>query len=140
MYCRYCGKQIPDDAIFCSYCGKDLRYNPDNQPVWQTKADRKNDPKYKKMKNDYSKGALACLIWFGALNVIGSLFLFIGMGIALMIYLKNGGNFIIEKISDVFNIMFTLTHEDYYVVVPIMYTIGYIASSVAAILIGKKIV
>ena len=140
MYCRYCGKQIPDDAIFCSYCGKDLRYNPDNQPAWQTKADRKNDPKYKKMKNDYSKGALACLIWFGALNVIGSLFLFIGMGIALMIYLKNGGNFIIEEISDAFNIMFTLTHEDYYVVVPIMYTVGYIASSVAAILIGRKIV
>ncbi|MBO4622986.1 MAG: CPBP family intramembrane metalloprotease [Bacilli bacterium] len=141
MYCRYCGKQIPDDAIFCSYCGKELAYNPGNKDsVAEVKNDKKNDPKYKKMKSDYSKGALACLIWFGALNVIGTLFLSIGMAIVLMIYLKNGGNFIIEEISDAFNIMFTLTHEDYYVVVPIMYTVGYIASSVAAILIGRKIV
>ena len=141
MYCRYCGKQIPDDAIFCSYCGKELAYNPGNKDsVAEVKNDKKNDPKYKKMKSDYSKGALACLIWFGALNVIGTLFLSIGMAIVLMIYLKNGGNFVIEEISDVINIMFSLTHEDYYVVVPIMYTIGYIASSVAAILIGKKIV
>ncbi len=25
IFCRFCGKQIPADAIFCSYCGKDIR-------------------------------------------------------------------------------------------------------------------
>ena len=22
MYCRYCGKEIDDDAVYCRYCGK----------------------------------------------------------------------------------------------------------------------
>ena len=137
MYCRFCGKEIPEDAKFCSYCGKELAYNPDKKIEAK---DRKNDPKYKKMKSDYSKGALSCLIWFGALNVIGSIFLSIGMGIAIMIYLQNGGEFIINDISDAIDIIFSITREDYYIVVPIMYTLGYVISSVAAIIIGRKIV
>lgn len=24
MYCRYCGKELSDDAVFCQYCGKNL--------------------------------------------------------------------------------------------------------------------
>ena len=24
MFCKFCGKQIPDDSIFCSYCGQKL--------------------------------------------------------------------------------------------------------------------
>lgn len=24
MYCKYCGKNIPDDSIFCNYCGKNI--------------------------------------------------------------------------------------------------------------------
>lgn len=142
MYCRFCGKEIPEDSRFCKYCGKELAYNPDNKtPANDTsKLDKKNDPKYKKMKNDYSKGALSCLIWFGALNVIGSLFLIIGFMIVAVIYIQNGGNFIIDDVTDGIALIRSLVHEDYYVVVPIMYTIGYIVSSVAAIIIGRKIV
>ena len=64
MYCRFCGKEIPEDSRFCKYCGKELAYNPDNKtPANDTsKLDKKNDPKYKKMKNDYSKGALWLLL------------------------------------------------------------------------------
>ncbi|MBO7564846.1 MAG: DEAD/DEAH box helicase family protein [Clostridiales bacterium] len=25
LFCRFCGRQIPADAIFCNYCGKDIR-------------------------------------------------------------------------------------------------------------------
>ena len=66
MYCRYCGKEIAEDSRFCSHCGKELAYNPDNKTSASeaNNADKKNDPKYKKMKSDYSKGALSCLIWF----------------------------------------------------------------------------
>ena len=142
MYCRYCGKEIAEDSRFCSHCGKELAYNPDNKEVntEATKSNKRNDPKYKKMKSDYSKGALSCLIWFGALNVIGSLFLIIGFMIVAVIYIQNGGNFIIDNFSDGIELIRSLVHEDYYVVVPIMYTIGYIVSSVAAIIIGRKIV
>ena len=92
------------------------------------------------MKNDYSKGALACLIWFGALSVIGSLFLMVGLASVVIIYMQSGGVFVIEDISDAIGLIFSLTHEKYYVIVPIMYTLGYIISSVAAIIIGRKIV
>ena len=142
MYCRYCGKEIPEDAKFCSYCGKELAYNPDKKDTVEqpNKFEKKNDPKYKKMKSDYSKGALSCLIWFGALNVIGSLFLIIGYMIVAIIYIQKAGNFVIDDISDGIALIRSLIHEDYYIVVPIMYTIGYIVSSVAAIIIGRKIV
>ncbi|MBO7536627.1 MAG: zinc-ribbon domain-containing protein [Bacilli bacterium] len=140
MYCRFCGKEIAEDSKFCAYCGKELAYNPDNKEIEQIKPDRKNDPKYKKMKSSYSKGALACLIWFGALNVIGSIFLMVGLVIVVIIYMQSGGSFVIEDISDAIGLIFSLTHEKYYVIVPIMYTLGYIISSVAAIIIGRKIV
>ncbi|MBO7086460.1 MAG: CPBP family intramembrane metalloprotease, partial [Bacilli bacterium] len=115
-------------------------YNPDNKEIEQIKPDRKNDPKYKKMKSSYSKGALACLIWFGALNVIGSIFLMVGLVVVVIIYMQSGGSFVIEDFSDAIGLIFSLTHEKYYVIVPIMYTLGYIISSVAAIIIGRKIV
>ena len=76
-YLQYGGDNL---LKICEYCGKELAYNPGNKDsVAEVKNDKKNDPKYKKMKSDYSKGALACLIWFGALNVIGTLFLSIGI-------------------------------------------------------------
>ena len=140
MYCRFCGKEIAEDSKFCAYCGKELAYNPDNKETEQIKPDRKNDPKYKKMKSSYSKGALACLIWFGALNVIGSIFLMVGLVVVVIIYMQSGGSFVIEDFSDAIGLIFSLTHEKYYVIVPIMYTLGYIISSVAAIIIGRKIV
>jgi len=30
MYCKFCGKTIPDDATFCNYCGKSLNGSDEN--------------------------------------------------------------------------------------------------------------
>ena len=32
MYCRFCGKQIPDNAKFCSECGANLAPAPSTAP------------------------------------------------------------------------------------------------------------
>ena len=45
MYCRYCGKEIPEDSRFCKYCGKELAYNPGNKDsVAEVKNDKNNVP------------------------------------------------------------------------------------------------
>ncbi len=31
MFCRYCGKEIDDDAVFCKYCGKSLTNDSGNE-------------------------------------------------------------------------------------------------------------
>lgn len=31
MYCRYCGKQLPEGSAFCTYCGKQLQEKPSQQ-------------------------------------------------------------------------------------------------------------
>lgn len=33
MFCRYCGKDIDDDAIFCNHCGKNQNLNLNNNVV-----------------------------------------------------------------------------------------------------------
>nr|MBO4517654.1 zinc ribbon domain-containing protein [Clostridia bacterium] len=38
MYCKYCGKEINDEAEFCVHCGRSTGYKPAEQqsPVQQT--------------------------------------------------------------------------------------------------------
>ena len=36
MYCRFCGKQIPDQAKFCPECGADLAPAPSAAPPEST--------------------------------------------------------------------------------------------------------
>lgn len=36
MFCRYCGKEIPDTAKFCRYCGKNLEAAEGKQPEKQS--------------------------------------------------------------------------------------------------------
>lgn len=137
MYCRFCGKQIPDDAKFCSYCGKKLEYDPDGV-VKAAKEKNQEDENYKVFKKSYSKGALPALIWFGALNVIGSIFLAFGLLIASLIFLSNGGELDFTFIS-IYYIIYQIMDEAYYVIVPIMYTIGYLIASIFAIILGRRI-
>lgn len=35
MYCRYCGKEIPENSEFCSYCGKNINENIKNKVTKQ---------------------------------------------------------------------------------------------------------
>lgn len=30
MFCKFCGKEIPDDSLFCKYCGKQFEQNTTN--------------------------------------------------------------------------------------------------------------
>ena len=32
MYCKHCGSEMPDDAIFCSHCGTRLIADEPQQP------------------------------------------------------------------------------------------------------------
>ena len=33
MYCRYCGKEIDDDAVYCRYCGKSQQFMADTDNI-----------------------------------------------------------------------------------------------------------
>lgn len=138
MYCRFCGKEISDDAIFCQYCGKKLEYNPDEANKEEIKKEVV-DENYKTFKKNYTKGALPGLIWFGALNVIGSTFLAIGYLIVAMIFIAEG-NDIHFSINDIMGSFSDLFDKNYFIIVPIMYTIGYLIASILAMIIGKRIV
>lgn len=39
MFCRYCGKSIPDTAKFCRFCGKPLQVNDENLSSFADRAD-----------------------------------------------------------------------------------------------------
>lgn len=43
MFCKNCGKSIPDDAVLCPYCGTTLAANPQPQP--NVPQDRKKKKK-----------------------------------------------------------------------------------------------
>ena len=34
MYCKKCGKEIPDDSAFCPYCGNVTNANRTNKKFW----------------------------------------------------------------------------------------------------------
>lgn len=38
MYCKHCGKKIPDDSTFCKYCGKSVEESVDNAASSGTEA------------------------------------------------------------------------------------------------------
>lgn len=139
MFCRFCGKEIKDDSIFCPYCGKKLEYN-DSEVIEEPKKEEKVvDEDLKKFKKDYSLGTLPALIWFGVLNVIGSTFLVIGYVIVCLIYINdidiNSINF-----QNIGAIVDDLASREYFVIVPIMYTIGYIIAGIIAYIVGKRII
>ncbi|MBO4667103.1 MAG: CPBP family intramembrane metalloprotease, partial [Bacilli bacterium] len=141
MYCRFCGKEIPDDAKFCSICGKELAYKPEEETTQEVKEEKKEDPKFKKFKSDYSKGALACILLYIALNSIRTTFLTIGYIIVTVIFMLRGGTVPpFNNIFDLSNIILPMVNESYFIIIPIMHTIGYVVGCIAAIIIASKIV
>ena len=138
MYCRYCGKEINDDAVFCQYCGKRLVGN--DEEIKEEKKKEKVDEKFVKFKKDYSRGSLSGLIWYGAMSVIASVFLAIGYVIVGLIYISQGNDIFINGDLN-FGVLFKqIVEMDYFIIVPICYLIGYAASAILAILISKKLV
>lgn len=53
MFCRYCGKEIPDTAKFCRYCGKNLEAAEGKQTVQQPEKQmvRQSEKQPEKKKN-----------------------------------------------------------------------------------------
>lgn len=41
MYCSYCGKALPDDALLCAYCGKRIAGVPDRKRLVRPRVGRK---------------------------------------------------------------------------------------------------
>ena len=138
MYCRFCGKEIADDANFCSHCGKKLAYDPNAK---ETKKEKVVDENLKAFKKDYTKGFLPGLIWFAALNVIASTCLTIGAIIVLIIYASEG-NAIPEgafSLQEAIALLYEARDKSYYIIIPLFYTIGYLVSSVVAMIVGKRV-
>lgn len=41
MYCNYCGKALPDDALLCAYCGKRVSGTSGRQRLLRPRSGRK---------------------------------------------------------------------------------------------------
>lgn len=63
MFCKYCGKEIEDNAFFCKYCKKSLHYN--EEPA-QQEAAKAPAPAAPPQKNIKAKRAAASplLLWY----------------------------------------------------------------------------
>lgn len=91
MFCRYCGKQIPNDSIFCQHCGKSVDVVMDNSStnvdVKEEKvnalkieiiksSDNKNDEKAKKFVSGFIK-EIALITLFVGIAYAGKVLLYI---------------------------------------------------------------
>lgn len=139
MYCKYCGKEISDDSRFCQYCGKSLTSDATTTSQEEKVDTKKVDPKVKKFKSSFSRAGFAALIWFGAMQVICNACVAIGYVIAAAIYFSINGAITID-LSAIRELTRLLSQEKYFIIVPIMYIIGYIISAVISIKIGSKLV
>lgn len=60
MYCRYCGKTIPDNSPFCKYCGKSQTEISESIPVTdnQVNIDLNELAKFKDIRSNIASNAL----------------------------------------------------------------------------------
>ena len=74
MFCKYCGKEIEDNAFFCKYCKKSLHYNeePAQQEAVETPASAAPPPV--KHKNEKSSGFSITSLVLGILAISISCF------------------------------------------------------------------
>lgn len=67
MFCRFCGKQLPDDSVFCSYCGKQL----DSTVTLNTTC---SEPKQQNTVNIYALSKITSIVFYVSMIVFGVLF------------------------------------------------------------------
>ena len=48
MFCKYCGKELPDNAVFCSHCGKQIRIKKIDDSILQTEINNCSEVKTSK--------------------------------------------------------------------------------------------
>ena len=82
MFCRYCGKELADDAIFCDACGKKL--HDDAETVQKEPVQQKENSQVKKPKK---KLFVVIGVVLALIILIGAVF-FIGYGIVSGIEVK----------------------------------------------------
>lgn len=65
MFCKYCGKEIPNDAVFCNYCGKNVKDKDLDKKDLNEKVENKNNAEkieQKKPKKTYKSYRLVAVI------------------------------------------------------------------------------
>lgn len=75
MFCRNCGKQIPDDANFCEFCGTKVNNSEENiykDSYYKSSYKKQNEPKREfSFGESFLKGVMTMfLIMFGLLGLI----------------------------------------------------------------------
>ena len=151
MFCKYCGKEIDDDSIYCGYCGKRVKGEENNTQeekytlvsIEDTKKEEQEQiekEKLQKFKKSYSRAGFACLIWVLSMSVLCSALMVIGYIIVAVIYINQGGAIDNISISNYAAILSELMQQEYFIVVPICYTLGYIISALLSVLIGRKLI
>ncbi|MCI7331872.1 MAG: TM2 domain-containing protein [Selenomonadaceae bacterium] len=92
MYCKYCGKSIPDDANVCPYCGRDL-------------VSEKKEPEekiYYVSAQSRTKALILCLLGF--VGLAGLHRFYVGKWLTGVLYLFTYGFFFFGTAYDLFKI------------------------------------
>lgn len=113
MYCRNCGRELPDNTAFCNYCGAQLgNAQPGyQQPPYQQSGYQDARQAYANCgKNKLAAGLFAILL--GGLGIHKFYLDQIGLGIVYILFCWTGIPSIIGLVEGI--IYLTATDEDFY--------------------------
>lgn len=95
MFCKFCGKQLIDNAVFCSNCGKQLSIKKEKQNEdLIAKETQKENKKYKPVESPKSRLIAALLAFF--FGDIGAHRFYVGKFFSAIIQMILGLSFIIS--------------------------------------------
>ena len=106
MFCKNCGKEIPDNATFCTYCGAQtgMAQPGYQQPQYQQSQYRQSD------KNKLAAGLFGILL--GGLGIHKFYLGKVGLGIVYILFCWTGIPSIIGLVEGI--IYLTLSDEEFY--------------------------
>lgn len=73
MYCKHCGKTIPENSKFCRYCGKNLA-SSSGEAVAEYDIEETQAPTEKSLKTKRNKWMGWVLVVFSILGIIGLIY------------------------------------------------------------------